>query len=95
MLDEIQEDKILYEKEPTDEELLQCLQKYPDNTVITVSHRAANRINNIVIDNILQKSDFLGYIHSDCDSGRIPVYKHNTLYRYITSTESFLFPRVI
>ena len=67
--------KTLYTEDSTDEELLKCLQNFPTSTVITVSHNAANRINNVVLNSIFNSSSCLGYVNSDCDLGRIPVYQ--------------------
>ena len=75
LLNEIQAEKTLYTEDSTDEELLKCLQNFPTSTVITVSHNAANRINNVVLNSIFDSSSCLGYVNSDCDLGRIPVYQ--------------------
>ena len=75
LLNEIQAEKTLYTEDSTDEELLKRLQNFPTSTVITVSHNAANRINNVVLNSIFDSSSCLGYVNSDCDLGRIPVYR--------------------
>jgi hypothetical protein len=75
LLNKIQNGKTLYPNSPNDEELLAALTNYPNSTVITVSHNAANRINKVVLDSILEKSMFLGFVDSKCDLGRIPIYK--------------------
>ena len=75
LLNKIQHQKILFHEEPTDDQLLSALTMYPNSTVITVSHRASNRVNKVVIENILNTSSLLGEIESDCSLGRIPIYK--------------------
>jgi hypothetical protein len=75
LLDQIQKDRILFYEEPTDEDILQALINHPNSTVITVSHKAANRINKVVLHSILDKSSFLGYVECDCALGKIPLYK--------------------
>ena len=46
------------------------LNRFPETTVITVSHHAANRINAV-----LDMSSLLGHVTSDSQLGKIPVYK--------------------
>ena len=46
-LDQIQKDRVLFDEEPTDEDILQALTNHPNSTVITVSHKAANSINQV------------------------------------------------
>lgn len=75
LLAKIQQNHVLHEHEPTDDELLQTLIDFPTSTVITVSHRAANRVNNIVLQHMFGDTMLLGYIDSDCQLGKIPVYK--------------------
>ncbi len=75
LLDQIQKDRVLFDEEPTDEDILQALTNHPNSTVITVSHKAANRINQVVLDSILDKSSFLGYVECDCALAKIPLYK--------------------
>ena len=76
LLDQIQCGKVLFDKDPRDEDLLHALlNNNPNSTVITVSNNAANRINNVVLDHILDKSMLLGHVECDSDLGRIPVYK--------------------
>ena len=45
LLDQIQKDRILFNHEPTDNDILHELTNHPNSTVITVSHKAANHIN--------------------------------------------------
>jgi hypothetical protein len=75
LLMKIQSGKVLHSEESSDDQLLQTLTNYPSSTVIAVSHHAANRVNKVVIDSILVKSMFLGYVQSDCELGKIPLYK--------------------
>ena len=71
LLTKIQQGKVLHDEEPTDEELLQTLTLYQTSTVITVSRHAAIRVNKVVMNHILDKSMFLGYIQSDCELDKI------------------------
>lgn len=48
LLDKIQIGRTLFDNDPTDEQLLKALTENPNSTVITVSHNAANRINQVV-----------------------------------------------
>ena len=43
--------------------------------MITVSRHAANCINSVFINKILQKLTLLGHATSDCELGKIPVFK--------------------
>ena len=54
--------------------------QYPCSTVITVSRHAANRIHNVVLSNLPEKSILLGYGTSDCKLGKIPIYKGMRVY---------------
>ena len=74
LLDDIQDDRILHEHDPTDEELLDTLMKHPLSTVITVSHNAANSVNKAVIKNIFENDRCLGQIICDSAIGNIPAY---------------------
>lgn len=75
LLDEIQKDRLFFHEQPSDENILQALIDHPHSTVITVSHKAANRINQIVLDRILDKSSLLGNVKCDCQLPEIPLYK--------------------
>ena len=75
LLDQIQKDRILFNEEPSDKDILQALMNYPNSTVITVSPKAANCINQVVLDSILDKSLLFGYGKCDCDLPTIPLYK--------------------
>ena len=48
---------------------------FPESTVITVSRHAANHINSVFINKILQESTLLGHVTSNCELGKIPVFK--------------------
>ena len=75
LLDQMQKDWVLFDEGPSDKDILQALISHPNSTVITVSHKAANRINQVVLDSILDKSSLLGYVKCDCDLPKMPLYK--------------------
>ena len=75
LLDHIQKDRVLFNDEPTDDDILHALTNHPNSTVITVSHKAANRINRVVLNTILDKSLFLADVECDSALGTIPIYK--------------------
>ena len=66
LLDQIQKDRILFNHEPTDNDILHALTNHPNSTVITVSHKAASRINRVVLNSTLDRSLFLADVA--CDS---------------------------
>ena len=73
LLNEIQKERILFDHDP--DKIFQVLTNFPESTVITVSHPAENRINSVFINKILQESTLLGHVTSDCELGKIPVFK--------------------
>lgn len=74
-LDKIQFGKILFQQEPTNAQLIEVVTNFYESTVITVSRKAANRINNVVLTSVLKNSPLLGHVVCDCELGKIPVYK--------------------
>ena len=69
LLDQIQKDRILFNHEPTDNDILHALTNHPNSTVIIVSHKAANCINSVVLNSILDRSLFLADLA--CDSAHL------------------------
>ena len=75
LLDQIQKDRILFNHEPTDNDILHALTNHPNSTVITVLHNAANHINRVVLNSILDRSLFLVDVTCDSALSTIPIYK--------------------
>ena len=76
LLNQIQKGRILCDHDPSDDELFDVLNRFPQSTVICVSHHAANRINAAFLNRILDKRLLLGHVTSDCQLGTIPLYKN-------------------
>ena len=75
LLNKIQSGRILFDNDPTDDQLLKALIDNPSSAVITVSQKAANRINQVVLGHVLDKAMLLGHAQCDCQLGKIPIYK--------------------
>ena len=76
LLDTIQQGRVQCKtNEPTDDDIMNALKKFPTATVLTVSRRAANRINAIVVTHAFRDKDPLAIIQCDCEMEPIPLYK--------------------
>ena len=68
LLDHIQKGKVVCSTgEPSDDEVVDTILANSDATVLTVSKRAANRVNNLVITSIFSECNVLQTLQCDCE----------------------------
>ena len=76
LLDEIQESRVISEQSSvTDLDILNAYYTSPENTILTFTKNAANRINEVVISSLFQTHQPLTYAQLDCESPPMPLYK--------------------
>lgn len=75
LVDSIQKDRILLQHEnPTDEEITNALYNYPLATVLTISRKAAMKVNAIVIASLFSDKAPLASVQCDHKEGKTPIY---------------------
>ena len=60
---------------PSDDLILQTLSSHPTATVLTVTKKASNRINSLVVERSFAGEAALLIANCDCDLPPIPLYK--------------------
>ena len=60
---------------PSDDLILQTLSSHPTATVLTVTKKASNRINSLVVERSFAGEAVLLIANYDCDLSPIPLYK--------------------
>ena len=77
LLDNIQEGKVVCcTGEPCDGDILKTVVENSNSTVLTVSKRAANRVNSVVIESIFCDCNPLQTVQYDCDIEPMPIYNN-------------------
>lgn len=61
--------------EPTNDDTIDTIKKFPATTALTASRCVANRVNNIIITHAFQDQKPLAIIQCDCDMDPLPIYK--------------------
>ena len=75
LLDHIQDGWVISTTDTvTDEDILQAYHINPENTVITFTNEAANRVNNVVINVIFKNQQPLAVLQLDCNLPPMPIY---------------------